>query len=42
VSSVSDPDISGMSGKEPAKKDGQRKTSKPDEPVKNADESEGN
>lgn len=40
VSSVSDPDISGMSDKEPAKKDGQRKAAKPAEPVKPADESQ--
>ena len=40
VSSVSDPDISGISDKEPATKDGQRKSAKPDEPVKPDDESE--
>jgi len=40
VSSVSDPDISGMSDKEPAKKDDQRKAARATEPVKPGDESQ--
>lgn len=40
VSSVSDPDISGMSDKEPAKKDDQRKAAHAAEPVKPGDESQ--
>ena len=40
VSSVSDPDISGMSDKEPAKKDDQRKDAHAAEPAKPGDESQ--
>ena len=40
VSSVSDPDLSGVSDNEPAKKDGKQKSAKPDEPVKPADGSQ--
>ena len=40
VSSVSDPDISGMSDKEPAKKDDQRKAAHVAEPAKPGDESQ--
>lgn len=40
VSSVSDPDLSGMSDKEPAKKDSQQKAGKPDKPVKPTDGSQ--
>ena len=41
VSSVSDPDISGMSDKEPAKKVVQQKSAHAVEPVKPGDESQG-
>ena len=40
VSSVSDPDISGMSDKEPAKKDDQQKAAHAAEPAKPGDESQ--
>ena len=40
VSSVSDPDLSGMSDKDTAKKGHQQKADKQDEPAKPADESQ--